>query len=93
VKSAPGIELLSKLLSYIRAIDEFSKAQVTFDKPTGIEVGVGEVGLLVDSSSNIFIIPVRTSKIPATKVSFSPSTLSNQFFSIHDSTPQMIDRD
>lgn len=69
--------------------DEFSKAQVTFVEPTGIEVGVGEVGLLVNSSFNDFILPANT-PFPASKVSFSPSVLSNQFFSIHDSTPQHL---
>jgi len=73
-------------------VEEFSKAQITFVEPTGIEVGVGEVGLLVNNSFINSIIPVSLN-FPASKVSFSPSVLSNQFFSIHDSTPQIINRD
>ncbi len=71
-------------------VDEFSKAQVTFVEPTQLEVGVGEVGLMVNNSFINFIPPVSTSTISASLISFSPSVLSNQFFSIHDSTPQII---
>ncbi len=70
--------------------DKFSTAQVTSAKPTGIEVGVGEVGLMVNNSYIDSIIPVSISTIPASLISFPPSVLSNQFFSIHDSTPQII---
>jgi hypothetical protein len=69
--------------------DEFSTAQVTFVEPTGIEVGVGEVGLMVNNFFIDFILPVSLN-FPASLISFSPSVLSNQFFSIHDSTPQII---
>ena len=73
--------------------DKFSTAQVTFVEPTQLEVGVGEVSLLVNNSFINSIVPVSTSTIPASFISFSPSVLSNQFFSIHDSTPQISNRD
>ncbi len=70
-------------------VDEFTKAQVTFVEPTQLEVGVGEVGLVVNNSFVDSIDPVNLN-FPASLISFSPSVLSNQFFSIHDSTPQII---
>ena len=66
-------------------IEEFSKAQVTFVEPTQLEVGVGEVGLLVNNSFINSVIPVSLNFLTS-KISFSPTILSNQFFSIHDST-------
>ncbi len=62
-------------------VEEFSKAQVTSAKPTRIEVGVGEVGLLVNNSFINSVIPVGLN-FPASFISFSSSVLSNQFFTI-----------
>ncbi|KJH72090.1 hypothetical protein UH38_08430 [Aliterella atlantica CENA595] len=56
-------------------IKEFTKTQVTSAKPTGIEVGVGKVGLMVDNFYIDFIPPVSTSTIPTSLISFSPSVL------------------
>nr|WP_255327280.1 hypothetical protein [Synechocystis sp. PCC 7509] len=72
--------------------DEFSKAQVTFVEPTQLEIGVGEVGLMVNNSFIDSIDPVNLN-FPTSLIFFPSSVLSNQFFSIHDSTPQIIDRD
>ncbi|MEP0801746.1 hypothetical protein NDI37_15740 [Funiculus sociatus GB2-A5] len=55
-----------------------------------IEIGVAEVGFSVDATSEDFVSPVSTPKVTASEIFFSPSVLSNQFFSIHNSTPQTI---
>lgn len=89
-KISPRHITIFKITFIYTGADKFSTAQVTFVKPTGIEVGVGEVGLMVNNSFVDSIPPVSTSAIPASLISFSPSVLSNQFFSIHDSTPQII---
>ncbi|MEP0801744.1 hypothetical protein NC990_16605 [Funiculus sociatus GB2-M1] len=70
--------------------DELSKAQVNLIKSTGIKIGVAEVRFSVDTTSNYLINPMRTSKVTSSEIFFSPSVLSNQFFSIHNSTPQTI---
>jgi hypothetical protein len=66
--------------------DKFSKAQVTLIEPTSNKIGVTEVGFLVNTTFNDVINPKGTSKVSSSEVLFSPSILSNQFFSIHNST-------
>jgi PKD repeat protein len=67
-------------------VDEFSKAQVTHIEPTQVGIEVSKIGFLVDFLSSNSVIPVSTSKVSSSEVLFSPSILSNQFFSIHKST-------
>jgi hypothetical protein len=66
--------------------NEFSKAQVTQIEPTQVGIEASKVSFLVDFFSSNSVIPVSTSKLSSGEVLFSPSILSNQFFSIHNST-------
>jgi hypothetical protein len=72
-------------------ISELSEAEIGFFKTTPIKMGIGKVSFSVDPWFKDLIEPL-TSKTPSSEVPVSPSSvLSHQFFSIHDSTPQIID--
>jgi hypothetical protein len=68
---------------------ELSEAEIGFFKTTPIKTGIGEVGFSVDPSKDFFVT-IGTSKVSSSEVLFSPSVLSDRFFSVHDTTPQII---
>jgi len=70
--------------------NEFSETQVSLVESASQEVGIAEVSFSVDTTSNYFVNPVSIPKATSSEIFFSPSVLSNQFFSIHNSTPQTI---
>jgi hypothetical protein len=72
--------------------NEFSETQVSLVESASHEVGIAEVGFSVDTTSNYFVSPVTAPKVPSREIFFSPSVPSEQFFSIHNSTPQTINK-
>ncbi|MBD1929852.1 hypothetical protein H6F74_26995 [Trichocoleus sp. FACHB-90] len=72
--------------------NEFSETQVSLVESASHEVGIAEVGFSIDTTSNYSVNPVSAPKITASEIFFSPSVPSEQFFSIHNSTPQTINQ-
>jgi hypothetical protein len=72
--------------------NEFSETQVSLVESASHEVGIAEVSFSVDTTSNYSVNPVSTPKVTASEIFSSPSVPSEQFFSIHNSTPQVINQ-
>ena len=66
---------------------EISETQVNFNEMTPIEVSPAEISFPVNSASNSFISQSSTS--PSSEILFTPSVESEQFFSVHNSTPKI----
>ncbi|MEL7418320.1 MAG: DNA/RNA non-specific endonuclease [Cyanobacteria bacterium J06555_3] len=66
---------------------EVSKAQVNFSEGSLIELGFTEVSFPIDSASDSFA--VEASETLSSEILFSPSIESEQFSSIHNSTPKI----
>ena len=67
---------------------EISEAQVNFNERTTFKISPTEVSFPVDSASDGLISQTSTS--PTSEILVSPSILSEQFLSIHETTPQII---
>ena len=67
---------------------KISKAQVNLDKMPSIEVSLAEVGFSVNSAFDRSIS--QSPKTPSSEIFFSSSVQTEQFFSIHNITPEII---
>ncbi|MEO0848372.1 MAG: DNA/RNA non-specific endonuclease [Cyanobacteria bacterium J06648_1] len=66
---------------------EIGEAQVNLPEMTDIKLGITEVGIPINSPFNTFI--PQSSKTLSSEILFAPSVEPEQFFSIHNSTPEI----